>query len=102
MAYVSHSPIRDFRISAVSPSLMIRSAAVAAAVAVAVLALSEANVATAPSQVAAAKSDRLAAPIAVSAAGAGYSVDAANQVTTVERGAATPLSPDSPFAPAAK
>lgn len=104
MAYISHSPIRDIRIPGVSAALVARSALVAALAAGVVLALSAGTQAPAPAAatVAATKSDRLVAPVAATSASSGYEIDQANRTTTVERGAATPLSADSPFNPAAK
>lgn len=102
MAYISHSPIRDLRIPGVSASILVRSALVAALAAGAVLALSS-GAASPPAALAPlAKADRLAAPVAAASVGAGVSVDVANRTTTIERGAAMPLSADSPFNPAAK
>lgn len=103
MAYVGHSPVREFRTSrafsasAGLTSAFAKSALVAMAAAAAILALSEVG-GTAAGGMAMAKGDRIAAPHAlVAEAGGGFSVDAAARTTTVERGAATPLSPESPF-----
>lgn len=110
MAYVGHSPVREFRdlrsaiVSVASPALVVKSALVAVAAAVAILALSDGGAVStaAPQAVAAKKADRLAAPqvAASQVAGGlgGYTHDAAARTTTVERGAVTPLSPDSPAA----
>lgn len=103
MAYVGHSSIREYRTLVGSAafganlSLVAKSAVVAAAVAVAVIALADGGGAASEGG-SMAKGDRVTAPLSASAvAGAGFTVDAAAQTTVVERGAATPLSPDSPF-----
>lgn len=104
MAYISHSPIRDFHIPGVSGAVLLRSALVAVAAAGVMLALSETRLsAPAPAAPVAAKADRLAtaAPVAAKTGGAGYVVDTANATTTVEKGAAVPLSPQSPLLDAA-
>lgn len=103
MAYVGHSPLREFNPRRVfadhagQTSAFVKSALVALAAAAAILALSDAGgIATESSAMA--KGDRIASPRAIVAdAGAGFTVDAAARTTTVERGAAAPLSPDSPF-----
>lgn len=106
MAYVGHSPFRDFHdLRGALPywgsfSLVVRSALVALAVGAAIVALcgSETSTQAAPDGVALMKADRLAPPRPAANVGtAGYVVDAANRTTTVERGAATPLSPESPL-----
>ena len=102
MAYVVHSPVREFRgfrgavASVQNGPIFLKSALVALAAAAAILALSEVG-GTASVSMASAKSDRLAAPAAATVSGDGFQVDAQARTTTVERGAATPLSPDSPF-----
>lgn len=102
MAYVSYSPVRDFHgvRSVVAAPIVFRSALVAIAAAGAILALSEANVTNAAATATAAKGDRVAAVSSseLGAASVGYYVDDAARTTTVERGAATPLAADSPFA----
>lgn len=102
MAYVGHSPVREFRdfrggsFAASYGTTFVKSALIAMAAAAAILALSEIG-GSAGESVAAAKGDRIAAPVAASATPGGFTVDAQAHTTTVERGAATPLSPDSPF-----
>jgi len=87
----------------VSASILVRSALVAALAAGTVLALSS-GAASPPAALTplAAKADRLAAPVTAASLGAGVSVDVASRTTTIEKGAAMPLSADSPFNPAAK
>lgn len=103
MAYVGHSPVREFRgfggaaVASLNSAVFVKSALLAIGAAAAILALSEVG-GSAGETVAAAKADRLAAPIAASSVAGGFSVDAQARTTTVERGAVTPLSPDSPFA----
>ncbi|WP_020177824.1 hypothetical protein [Methylopila sp. M107] len=102
MAYISHSPF-DYRslrerASHVSPSLLIRSALIAVAAAVAMLALSEANMQTAPTAPLAQKGDRLGAAAGALPGDTGaVTTNIAARTTTVERGAVAGLSPDSPM-----
>lgn len=101
MAYVSYSPARDFHgvKNAVSAPIVMRSALVAAAAAIAILALSEASVTSTAAPTVAAKGDRVAAAFAALpvASGAGYYTDVAARTTTVERGATVPLTAESPL-----
>lgn len=102
MAYVGHSPVREFRdfrsasVTAAYATTFMKSAMLAIAAAATILALSEVG-GSAGESVAAAKGDRVAAPVASATAPASFVVDAQSRTTTVERGAAMPLSPDSPF-----
>lgn len=102
MAYISHGSF-DYRslrdhLPHVSASLLIRCSFVAIAAAAAILALSEGV--HAPAASVSGKSDRLAvsASAATPQSGARAVTDAQARVTTVERGAVVPLSPQSPFA----
>ncbi|MFC3695055.1 hypothetical protein [Chenggangzhangella methanolivorans] len=72
-----------------------KSALLALAAAVAILALSEGGGSATETSVA--KADRIAAPRAAATSAAGVTVDAQARTTTIERGATAPLSPDSPF-----
>lgn len=103
MAYVGHSPVREFRnfhgVATLGGhrSAFAKSAVIAIAAAAAIMALSDIG-GGATETFAMAKADRVAPPSAVAAViGDGFSVDAVSRTTTVERGATTPLSTDSPF-----
>jgi hypothetical protein len=107
MAYISHSPFdyRSLRERAghVSPSLLIRSALVAVAAAVAMLALSEAYAPASVVAPLAVKTDRLGVATGGFAGETGRMfVDAAARTTTVERGVVAELSPASPMIVGAK
>lgn len=107
MAYISHSPFdyRSLRERAghVSPSLLIRSAFVAVAVAVAMLALSEAYAPATPTAPLAQKGDRLEMSGGALSGDTGrVSVDAAARTTTVERGTVAELGPASPMSTVAQ
>ena len=104
MAYLSHSPVREFQFGAaiasrIAPGLIVKSALVAVAAAGAILALTEFS--SAPeAAVASAKGDRLVAPISagVAATDVGFVNDPATRTTSVAKGAETPLSAGAPMA----
>ncbi|MDR4306325.1 hypothetical protein IHQ68_06805 [Chelatococcus sambhunathii] len=103
MAYVGHSSFDHgvFRIGAgrLSTPLVFRSALVAAAVAAAVLALSDGDTATsAATQATAAKADRIGRAEAIPSEAGLLTTDPAARTTTVVRGTVATISPDSPWA----
>lgn len=105
MAYIAHSPVRDARgfRGVAHASLFARCALVAVAAAVAILALADGALPTAPqAAAAAAKGDRISAPQATTVVAGGYVHDPATRTTTVERGAAVPLGAKSPMLAGAK
>lgn len=102
MAYLGPGTVREFRMfsGASASDVMngaLKSAFIAVVAAGAILALTEPG-GIAAAQGPAAKSDRISAVRPAAEAGASFVADTANRVTTIEKGAASPFSPESPFA----
>lgn len=107
MAYVSHSPyracVRNSGPAHLDFGLMGRAALAALAAGAVIVALSGASAGGGREAQAFGKSDRIAAASVVeSAPSAGYVVDQAAMTTTIQKGAATPLSDSSPYVSATK
>ena len=102
MAYLGHGTVRETRTfgGAWSSDVLhvaLKSALVAVVAGGAILAFTETGSITA-TLAPASKNDRLAAPLASSDVGGSFVTDPANRVTTIEKGASSPLNPQSPFA----